>query len=68
MNLLSSLLLLEEKLSELKLSYNRQLSLLGNPRYDVKLTFELKKDIEWMESQKTLLETDNLNNSMRRKV
>ena len=47
--------LLEEKLSEANLSYSRQLSLSGNPRYDPKLTFALKKDIEWLEQQISIL-------------
>jgi len=48
--------LLEEKLTATKLSYQRQLSLLGNLRYDPKLTFALKKDIECLEEQIFLLE------------
>jgi len=50
-------ILLEEKLSNVRLSYNRQLSLCGNRGYDPKLTFDLKKDIEWFEQEKRYLET-----------
>jgi hypothetical protein len=58
--------LLEEKLTETILSYHRQLALSGNPRYDPKLTYALKKDIEWLESQKKLLENNNAKNFMSR--
>ena len=51
---------LEEKLMEAKLSYHRQLSLAGNPRYDPGLTFDLKKDIEWLEQQKILVATKDI--------
>jgi hypothetical protein len=50
------LLLLEEKLLETKLSFNRQLSLSGNPGYDPQLTFDLKRDIKWFEQQKSFYE------------
>ena len=52
------LLLLEEKLMETKLSFNRQLSLSGNPGYDPQLTFDLKRDIEWFEQLKSDHEHD----------
>ena len=51
--------MLEYKLSEVRLSFHRQLSLSANPRYDPTLTFALKKDIEWLEQQKELLENKN---------
>ena len=50
---------LEYKLSAARLSYNRQLSLCANARYDPELTFDLKTDIEWLEQQIALLEKVN---------
>ncbi len=46
------LLILEQKLLDVKASYYRQLALTGNPWYDPILTFYLKKDIELLERQK----------------
>jgi len=34
-------------------SYRRQLDLAGKPGYDPKLTVELKKDLDWLNDQKT---------------
>jgi len=56
LNTPTNLSLLEQQLSGVKLSYTRQISLSGNPRYDPKLTFELKKDIEWLEREISSLE------------
>lgn len=55
--------LLKEKYFKAKLSYDRQLSLSGNPRYDPKLTFDLKRDIEWLEKQIKLLGKTNISTS-----
>ncbi|HMC87175.1 MAG TPA: hypothetical protein VKI61_16740, partial [Chitinophagaceae bacterium] len=57
---------LEKRLLDVKISFNRQLTLIGKPGYDPKLTMSLKKDIAWLEEQNKSDATQNL--SLRRAI
>lgn len=45
---------LDEKMRDVKTSYERQLNLSGKPGYDAMLTINLKKDFQILEKQKIL--------------
>jgi hypothetical protein len=44
---------IEARKRAIEASYQRQLDLAGKPGYDPKLTIELKKDLDWLNEQKT---------------
>ncbi len=46
---------LDEKMRDVKTSYERQLNLSGKPGYDAMLTINLKKDFQILEEQKKLV-------------
>jgi hypothetical protein len=48
---------IEARKRAIEASYQRQLDLAGKPGYDPKLTIELKKDLDWLNEQRT--EPDN---------
>ena len=52
--------IIEARKRAIEASYQRQLDLAGKPGYDPKLTIELKKDLDWLNEQKS--ETDNTEN------
>jgi hypothetical protein len=44
---------IEARKRAIEASYQRQLDLAGKPGYDPKLTIELKKDLDWLNEQRT---------------
>jgi hypothetical protein len=44
---------IEARKRAIEASYQRQLDLAGKPGYDPKLTIELKKDLDWLNEQKS---------------
>jgi len=46
---------IEARKRAIEASYQRQLDLAGKPGYDPQLTIELKKDLDWLNNQKTTL-------------
>jgi hypothetical protein len=45
--------IIEDRKRAIEASYQRQLDLAGKPGYDPQLTDQLKKDLDWLEEQKT---------------
>ncbi|HMH32463.1 MAG TPA: hypothetical protein VK543_05505 [Puia sp.] len=46
---------IEQRITEVEMSYQRQLALVGKPGYDPTLTDFIKKDLDWLLGQKSNL-------------
>ena len=45
--------IIEVRKRAIEASYQRQIDLAGKPGYDPQLTVQLKKDLDWLNEQKT---------------
>jgi hypothetical protein len=45
--------IIEDRKRAIEASYQRQIDLAGKPGYDPQLTVQLKKDLDWLNEQKT---------------
>ncbi len=50
---------IEARKSAIEASYKRQLDLAGKPGYDPQLTVNLKRDLDWLNAQKTGTDSEN---------